>query len=220
MSSGLVWNEDIPYDNPENSEIKMANSPNQIEYVLSQPMNFPPGKVWKYNGGTTQLLAAIIEKTTGKKIDQFAKEYLLLPLGIKKFEWVRYPGTDIPEAASGLRITSRDLLKFGILYNQNGIWKGKQIVPSVWVEDSFKPYVDLPYEGGKYGYQFWIWSVTDNNKPIQIVSAVGNGDQRIFFNKMRDLVIVITAGNYNKWDIKNNSLALVRDFVYPALIKN
>ncbi|HZI54530.1 MAG TPA: serine hydrolase, partial [Chitinophagaceae bacterium] len=74
MSSGLVWNEEVPYDNPENSEIKMIRSPNPVEYVLSQPMNAAPGKVWKYNGGTTQLLAAIIEKTTGKKIDQFAKE--------------------------------------------------------------------------------------------------------------------------------------------------
>jgi CubicO group peptidase (beta-lactamase class C family) len=90
MSSGFVWNEDVPYNNPENSEIRMIKSPNPVEYVLSQPMEFPPGKVWKYNGGTTQLLAAIIEKTTGKKIDQFANEYLFQPLGITSFEWVKY----------------------------------------------------------------------------------------------------------------------------------
>lgn len=107
MSSGLKWNEEVPYDNPENSEIKMINSTNPVEYVLSQPMDFPPGKVWQYNGGTTQLLAAIIEKTTGKKVDQFAKEYLFQPLGIEKFEWIKYPGTDMPAAASALRLTSR-----------------------------------------------------------------------------------------------------------------
>ena len=69
MSSGLVWNEDLPYDNRENSEIRMIRSANPVEYVLSQPLEFQPGVSWKYNGGTTQLLAAIIEKTTGKKID-------------------------------------------------------------------------------------------------------------------------------------------------------
>ena len=81
MSSGLAWNEEVPYDNPENSEIRMIRSSNQVEFVLSQPMEFPPGQVWEYNGGTTQLLAAIIKKTTGKKVDQFANEYLFQPLG-------------------------------------------------------------------------------------------------------------------------------------------
>src|SRR5688572_6968066 len=120
MSSGLTWNEDVPYDNPENSEIKMIRSANPVEYVLSQPMDLPPGKVWEYNGGTTQLLAAIIEKTTGKKIDAFANEYLFQPIGITTFEWVKYPGTDLPAAASGLRLRSRDLLNFGLLYSDKG----------------------------------------------------------------------------------------------------
>lgn len=46
MTSGIIWNEEIPYDDPENSEIKMANSHNPMGYVLSQPMETPPGKVW------------------------------------------------------------------------------------------------------------------------------------------------------------------------------
>ena len=119
MSSGLVWNEEVPYDNPQNSEIRMIRSSNPVEYVLSQPLEFQPGVSWKYNGGTTQLLAAIIEKATGKKVDQFAKEYLFQPLDIKQFEWAKYPDTDQPAAASGLRLRPRDLVKFGLLYSNN-----------------------------------------------------------------------------------------------------
>ena len=218
MSSGLKWNEEVPYDNPENSEIKMINSPNPVEYVLSQPMDFPPGKVWQYNGGTTQLLAAIIEKTTGKKVDQFAKEYLFQPLGIEKFEWIKYPGTDMPAAASALRLTARDLLKFGLLYNNGGTWNDKSILPAKWVEESFYSYVQRP-RGGGYGYQFWTWNDTLNNKPIAFVACIGNGDQRIFFDKSNHLVIVTTAGNYNKWDIEKNTYALIKDYVYPAIKK-
>ena len=216
MSSGIVWNEDIPYDNPENSEIRMTRSPNQVEYVLSQPMESPPGQVWKYNGGTTQLLAAIIEKTTGKKVDEFAKEYLFLPLGITKFEWIKYPGTDLPAAASGVRLRSRDLLKFGLLYYNRGNWDNKQLVSEKWVEESFQPQVQRP-DGGSYGYQFWLWQDTINNKVTPIVACVGNGDQRIFFDKANDLLVVITAGNYNKWTIKKNADALMKDYIYPAL---
>jgi CubicO group peptidase (beta-lactamase class C family) len=219
MSSGLVWNEEVPYDNPENSEIRMTRSSNPVEYVLSQPLEFQPGVSWKYNGGTTQLLAAIIEKATGKKVDQFAKEYLFQPLGIKQFEWTKYPGTDQPAAASGVRLRSRDLLKFGLLYNNNGSWNGKQIISKDWIEESFQSHVQRP-DGGAYGYQFWLWQDTINNKSTSFIACVGNGDQRIFFDKTHHMVVVTTAGNYNKWTIKKNAYALMKEYIYPALIRN
>ena len=219
MSSGLKWNEEVPYDNPENSEIRMIRSSNQVEYVLSQPMEFPPGQVWKYNGGTTQLLAAIIEKTTGKKVEQFAKEYLFQPLDNTRFEWIKYDGTDLAAAASGLRLRSRDLLKFGLLYYNDGRYNDTQVVSKKWVEESFQSHVQRP-GGGSYGYQFWLWQDTINNNPLSMVACIGNGDQRILFDKANDLLIVATAGNYNKWDIKKNVYALLNEYVYPALINN
>jgi CubicO group peptidase (beta-lactamase class C family) len=221
MSSGLAWNEDIPYDNPENSEIKMTRSPDPIAYVLSQPMDYSPGKVWKYNGGTTQLLAVIIKKTTGKSVDEFAKEYLFQPLGIAKFEWVKYPGTNMPAAASGLRLRSRDLLKFGLLYFNQGEWKGKQIIAANWIQESFQSHIARPGSNktAAYGYQFWVETDTILNRPTDLVACVGNGDQRIYFDKKNGLVVVITAGNYNKWDIKNNSAAILKNYIYPALIR-
>lgn len=215
MSSGFVWNEDVPYDNPLNSEIRMIASPDPVGYVLSQPMEAPPGQVWKYNGGTTQLLAAIIEKTTGKRLDRFAQEYLFAPLGITDFEWMKYPGTEIPAAASGLRLRSRDMLKFGQMYNNDGKWNGKQIVPEQWVKTSFESHVKT--NSGAYGYQLWIFEDTVNNKPVRAVACVGNGDQRIFFNKEKKMVVVITAGNYNKWNIKENSVAIMRKYVAPSI---
>jgi CubicO group peptidase (beta-lactamase class C family) len=218
MSSGLVWNEDVPYTNPENSEIQMTQSPNPVEYVLSRPMEAEPGKVWKYNGGTTQLLAAIIEKLSGKRLDKFAATYLFQPLGITKYYWTKFPGTDMPAAASGLRLRSRDLLKFGMLYNNNGVWKGKQVIPAAWVEQSMKIQVTRP--GGGYGYQFWIFSDTIDGRPIEAPVAVGNGDQRIFFDKRNDMVIVVTAGNYNIWNIPRNSVHLLKEYILPAVIKD
>ena len=211
MTSGLEWNEDVPYDNPENSEIQMTESADPIAFILSRPMALPAGKEWKYNGGTTQLLAAIIERVSGKKLDAFASEYLFKPLGINKFEWVKFPGTNNPAAASGLRLSSRDLLKFGILYRNKGKWNGKQILSGKWVEESFNTLIKFPgADNNSYGYQFWKMNDTLQGKPVKIMAAVGNGDQRIFLDEVNDLVVVTTAGNYNLWTIKNNAYALLR----------
>jgi CubicO group peptidase (beta-lactamase class C family) len=216
MTSGLKWNEEVPYDNPENSEIQMSRSGDPIDFILSRPMTSLPGNEWQYNGGTTQLLSFIIERATGKKVDEFAKEYLFSPLGIKTFEWIKMSGTNNPAGASGLRLRSRDLLKFGILYHNKGKWNDKQIIPQDWIVQSFRTVIYRPAStnrqkpNGGYGYQFWTFYDTIQTQPVYIVAAVGNGDQRIYFDEKNNLLIVITAGNYNIWTIQNNSYAILK----------
>ena len=210
MSSGLEWNEEVPYDNPENSEILMSDSADPLAFILSRPIATEPGTAWRYNGGTTQLLAEIIKRATGKSAAEFANENLFKELGITEYEWAEFPGTKTPIAASGLRLKTRDILKFGILYQNNGKWDGKQIVPASWVEKSLSSGVSRGDDGG-YGYQFWIFNDTIQGKAMTWPCAVGNGDQRIFFDKKNDLLVVMTAGNYNKWDIENNSHAIMRE---------
>lgn len=209
MSSGLDWNENIPYDNPENSEIQMINSGDAIGFVLSRKITSEPGTVWQYNGGTTELLAEIIKRISGKNIHEFAKDYLFKPIGISKSEWTISPETNSPAAASGLRLTSKDMLKFGVLYLNNGRWGTKQVVPEEWVEASLKSHVERP-DGEGYGYQFWIFNFTVEDKSLTIPTAVGNGDQRIFLDQTNNLLIVTTAGNYNKWDIENDASAILK----------
>jgi len=219
MSSGLQWNEDVPYDNPENSEIQMTASKDPIAFILSRPLTSMPGAEWKYNGGTTQLLAEIVKRATGQSVADFANENIFRKLGITEYEWVVFPGTTNPIAASGLRLRSRDILKFGILYQRKGKWKDDQILPAYWVEQSLQSKVARPqthYSAGGYGYQFWIFKDTIQGKEMEWPAAVGNGDQRIFFDKKRKLIVVMTAGNYNRWDIKNNSFAILRK-IYESL---
>jgi CubicO group peptidase (beta-lactamase class C family) len=213
MSSGLRWNEEVPYDNPDNSEIQMSSSKDPIAFILSREIVTVPGTEWKYNGGTTQLLAEIVKRATGKSVADFANENMFKKIGIKEYEWAVFPGTNNPIAASGLRLKTRDILKFGILYKNNGQWDGQQVLPASWVEQSFQSKVvrskDRHSDGG-YGYQFWIFRDSLHGKTLQLPAAVGNGDQRILFDKDNDLLVVMTAGNYNKWNIPNNSAGIMR----------
>ncbi|HET9745020.1 MAG TPA: serine hydrolase, partial [Chitinophagaceae bacterium] len=220
MTTGQVWNEEIPYTDSANSETRMDRSNDPIAYALSQPIEHLPGSQWKYNGGSTELLAFIIQKATGKRVDSFAFEYLLRSLGIKKFKWHRY-NNGLPAAASGLRLTPRDLLKFGVLYINEGGFNGKQILPAAWVKEATTFHVTrkgLP--GNKdfgYGYQFWVETLPSPNQHIEVAVGVGNGGQVLYIDKTNRMVTLVMGGNYNNWKIKNNSDKLVTDFIYRAL---
>jgi CubicO group peptidase (beta-lactamase class C family) len=215
MTSGLKWNENVPYNNPENSEIQMVKSDDPIAFVLSREVVNEPGTVWNYNGGSTELLAQIVKRTTGKNIYLFAKEFLFTPLGITKSYWSLFPGTDVPAAASGLRLTSIDALKFGIAYLQNGKWMNKQVIPQEYVKESLRSQIKRADDGG-YGFQFWIFSGRLDGKTYSLSTAVGNGDQRIFIDQKNNMVVVMTAGNYNQWNIKYNAAAIMQR-IYQSL---
>lgn len=219
MTSGLKWNEDVSYRDPRNTELRMGMSSNPIDFILGRAMVSEPGSIWNYNGGNTQLLAEIIRTASGLPLDKFAEQELFNPLGINKYEWL--PLTKyMPAAASGLRLRSRDLLKFGMMYMNDGKWQDKEILNSDWAEESLNSTITRPSAKDKnpgYGFQFWTSKETINGKEIEIQEAKGNGGQRIFFCKSLNLLVVITAGNYNNWDIINDSKAILLNYIIPTI---
>ena len=74
-------------------------------------------------------------------IDQFSKKYLFGPLEINTAYWSQQFADGVYEVAGGLEMTSRDMLKIGVLYLNNGVWKDQQIIPTKWVMESAKTYL-------------------------------------------------------------------------------
>ncbi|WP_353158572.1 serine hydrolase [Myroides odoratus] len=221
MTSGLDWNEDVSYRDSRNTELRMDMSSDPIDFILGRPMVAQSGETWNYNGGNTQLLAEIIKSVSGQPINEFAEKELFKPLGINKFEWITLT-KNMPAAASGLRLRSRDLLKIGLLYMSNGVWNNKQLLNPDWVDISLNPAItriSTKDKNAGYGFQFWTSTEMVEGKEINIVEAKGNGGQRIFFCKSLNLLVVITAGNYNNWDIKNDSKELFLKYIIPAINK-
>lgn len=221
MSAGFEWDEERSYSDTLNSERRMNNSLEAIDFVLSRKMEKAPGTTFNYNGGCTQLLAAIIERTTGMQVDSFTYKYLFKPLGITKYSWVANKDGK-PSAASGLRMRSRDLAKFGLLFLNKGIWNGHQIIPSDLVLQTSRSQIATPYADSTYrlGYsnQFWLPTEIIDGKEVSWIQCQGNGGQIIVIDKLSDLVLVITAGNYDRIDIRKSSWDIYFDFVYPALV--
>ena len=203
MTAGLQWDEDIPYTDPRNDEIRMTNDSQPLRFALSRPFAHPPGEEWTYNGGLTHVMAAVLERATKQSIEEYARIKLFDPLGIDTVQWIG-DLAGMPAAASGLRLRPRDLAKFGSLFLHGGQWNGKQIIPATWVESStrrqfrFRPRAGAD-STGQFGYgHFWWYNCYPTPAGlIEARTAVGNGQQRIFVMPGLDMVVTIFAGRYN-----------------------
>jgi CubicO group peptidase (beta-lactamase class C family) len=219
MTSGIAWDERIPYSNPANSERRMIVSGDPYQFVLEQPMRSTPGAIWNYNGGGVQLVAGALQKATRKTLDDFARVALFEPLGIREFEWLPMPASGEVAAASGLRLTPRSMAKLGQLVLEGGRWNGRRIVSQAWIDEMIRPQVtnfdDIQSIG--YGYLWWTDHDDGSGRPIAWTSAQGLGGQRIYVVPNLELVVVITAGRYDGLDDGEMPYELFAEYVLRAV---
>jgi CubicO group peptidase (beta-lactamase class C family) len=220
MTSGLDVNERVSYMDSANTERQTNHSPDPIRFILSRQSINPPGTIWNYSGGCTELLGAVIKKVSGREVDEYAAEYIFKPLGIRDFSWVKLPSTQTskgaPAAASGLRLTSRDMVKFGLLYVNKGEWKNTRIISSDWIERTLQFYFTAVEDPETfYGYQFWGANVIVSGSKVNAYAAMGKGGQIILIIPSLELVVVVTAGNYSTG--LDQSYDMIADGIYPAI---
>lgn len=160
--------------------------------------------------------AGLIQRRTGKLLNEFAEEVLFGPLDITDYEWLgvpRWRPKGMPSAASGLRLRARDLAKIGSLVLHRGQWNGTQVISAEWVELSTRRHVEhIPWgSGGVYGYGFMWYPGRSKSEPgNRIIRAAGNGDQRLFIMPEEKIVVTVFAGVYNQFRHRNGEAILAR----------
>ncbi|GIG91417.1 serine hydrolase domain-containing protein [Plantactinospora endophytica] len=211
MSLGLEWREDVPYDSPANDEIAMELAPDRYRYVLERPTVEPPGTRWTYCGGASALLGRLIADGTGKPLPEYARTALFAPLDIDHFGWMA--GSDgVASPASGLRLTPRDLARIGELVLGEGAWNGGQVVPADWIRTMLRPRLRTTW-GAEYGYHWYLDTVGGR----RLVSAIGNGGQRLVVVPELDLAVAIAAGNYDDPEQWRTPVTLLERVVLPGV---
>ncbi|HJU19607.1 MAG TPA: serine hydrolase domain-containing protein [Stellaceae bacterium] len=193
MTSGLIWT-----SVSTRSVERMDAAPDPYRFVLDQPLEATPGKIWNYNGGGVEVLGAIVKKVSGQPLDRFAKQALFDPLGITDWQWARMPN-GAPAASWGLRLRPRDLAKIGQLVLNRGLWHGRRVVSAAWIREmtaAHSPSGWLSAIADAYGYLWWRGHASLDNRNIAWVGGIGHGGQRLYVVPSRDLVVAVTAGNY------------------------
>jgi CubicO group peptidase (beta-lactamase class C family) len=220
MSLGLEWNEDIPYQDPANSEIQMERAPDRYRYIFSRPFVTDPGTRWIYGAAATTLIGKLIQKGTGQSLPDFARATLFDPIGIGATAWINGLNGE-PSASSGLRMTPRDLARIGQLILNRGQWEGRAVVPGEWLEKSFQPYLAVD-EFRRYGYFWYLGDLQYGNPPNRPIAhwigAFGYGGQRLFVFPGLDIAVAITAGNYADKDQWIPPIRVIREVVLPSVL--
>ncbi len=175
-----------------------------VRYVLSRPLETPPGQEMEYSTGNTHLLSAILAQATKRSTWQYAQEALAKPLGFSLARWPQDP-QGVYFGGNEMLLTPRQMVAFGELYLNRGrvglpadARQGesserrlgdRQVVPSRWVEDSFVPRGRSDYNDQQYGYGWWMREFAGE----QAWFAWGFGGQYIFIVPRLQLVVVTTS---------------------------
>ena len=199
MTSGLDWPERaLSINNPANILRRARLAPDPYRAVLERSVGAPPGTAWNYNSGGVWLLGRILKKVSGLPLDQFAKEALFEPLGIKDWAWERFSNGD-PYVSGGLQLRPRDLAKLGQLVLDGGVWQGRQIVSVGLIKEMTTRHSPKEMWFGfarGYGYLWWLGRSSIGRRDIDWVGSLGWGGQRLFVVPEFSLVVAVTAGAY------------------------
>lgn len=217
MRSGLECDD---WD-PASRSYYLKNQPSrddEIEFILNIPLETAPGTNFSYCTWGTVVLNALLIKTTGMELPEYANKYLFQPLGIRSVSWGGPYGTWKNTDGVAL-MTSRDMAKIGQLMLQRGKWDGEEIIPEAWIEQSTRQSEPLLFNetwGKGYGYFWWISDVPIAGKTYHSFAASGHGGQVIAVFPDVDMVIVLTGSNYE--DDTGQPFEIMERYILPAIM--
>ncbi|MFA5909669.1 MAG: serine hydrolase [Vicinamibacterales bacterium] len=166
-----------------------VQSPNWVRYVLSRPLAEPPGTRVEYSTGSSHLLSAILTKATKTSTWQFAQEALARPLGFSLARWTQDP-QGVFFGGNEMLMTSRQMVRFGELYLNDGRIGDRQLLPKSWIAETRVPRGRSRWGSDReYGYGFWIRELAGH----EAYYAWGYGGQFVFIIPDMQLVVVTTS---------------------------
>jgi len=180
-----------------------------------------PGSFYYYNNWDFNTLGAIYEQGTGVGIFEAFKREIADPVGMQDFgvadgtyfyerQRSRYP-------AYPFRMTARDLARFGVLFQRNGVWEGRQVVPPSWIAASWTPTaVDNAEIGLGYGL---LWGILPAESPVGIGPAFlagGVGVQFVLIKPDDRLVLVHLVDTDRRWSTTGEQIGQLFSLVLAA----
>lgn len=156
-----------------------------LSKVLKEPLVYDPGEKFAYSDSNYYLLSRVVAAVTGETLQDFSAREILKPLAVQGHAWSMCPHG---HAMGGTRLFIRvkDMLHFGRMYLDGGVYDGKRIVSEAFVEKAISPQV-RKNETSLYGYSFW------RKEGYSAYHCGGMYGQKIFIDPKNDRVVAWQA---------------------------
>jgi CubicO group peptidase (beta-lactamase class C family) len=159
-----------------------------------------PGTQWSYNGWDFAALATIYnQKTSGDMLEALDKQ-IATPIQMQDFEprhaYYHFKPKISHHPFYPIRMSARDLARFGLLFLNKGQWMNKQIVPTEWVQESTQLISTHPTGG--YGYLWWTLPERSRLGKLGTYMALGYHGHAIYVVPAANLIFVHRANTYER----------------------
>ena len=158
-----------------------------------------------YNTPAYAIMKPVLEKASGKKLDDLTRLWLTEPAGMSDTMWRQRPAVFANVGnPTGLYTTPRDMAKLGQLVLDNGkAADGKRVISAVQLAALFQRSPNNP----AYGRLWWLNGSAYTLRPAgarsetalipaapaDLVAALGAQDRKIYVVRSRKLIVVRTG---------------------------
>lgn len=201
MSTGVDYSED--YRDPHSGAAMigaalLTGKPSFHDFAASiKQTATKPGTKFNYQSVNTQVLGLLLEKVTGKRLNEYAEEKLWKKIGAQSDAFF-YESKDQSDtcAFACFNATVRDYARVGLMMMRGGSLGGQRVVSTSWVHDSTTPSADflkpgaLGEMGGPLGYAYQWWLPPGEDGAFEAQGIFG---QSIYVNPKARVVVVQTS---------------------------
>jgi CubicO group peptidase (beta-lactamase class C family) len=127
--------------------------PDHGTYIINRyPVTDPPGSKYEYNNATSDLVAIVIERATGRRYAEFVGNEILKPIGAPGGEvWIDRPG-GLAHSGCCMMLPAQSWLRLGILLLDDGKAGERRLLPAGYVREMATGTPQNPY----YGLGLWV----------------------------------------------------------------
>lgn len=199
------------------------------------PLVDDPGTRYEYNNATSELVALLIERATGRRYAEFVSTEVLKPIGAPGGSvWVNRPG-GLAHSGCCMMLPPEAWLRLGILALRDGVWEGRRLLPEGYVAamtagTAQNPYYGLgAYVSGRYIARRGFANPERDREALRVLHSEpylagdlflfdGNSNQVVYMIPSEQLVVLRVGGappraGGNEWDNAFLPNALMRGIV-------
>ncbi len=209
---GTLWGKPDWADRPDRDSSKWLNR-----------QRGEPGTVYEYNDVRVNALALAALNIWRKPLPEVLKENVMDEIGASNtWRWFGYENSyvvldgRIVQSVSGgghwgggMFINAYDMARFGLLTEQGGKWRDKQILSAEFIRQAKTPTPVQP----TYGFMNWYLNTDKKlypNAPASAFVHLGNGTNMVYVDPENNLVLVV------RW-IENNKINDFLGKLYASL---